>query len=143
MLELHALTGDQVWLDEARALVEGLKATGAPHTRSKGYWNNFGQCCGDAGVGEFALLMAARTGEAAYQDLARECAEVILEKSEVQGERRRWVQAEHRDRPDFLQAQTGYMQGAAGIASFLLHLATTEAGRPVKIAMPDWPTMKA
>jgi hypothetical protein len=35
------------------------------------------------------------------------------------------------------------MQGAAGIASFMLHLATTEAGRPVKIAMPDWPTMKA
>lgn len=142
MLELHALTGEDVWLDEARALVAGLKATGAPHTRSKGYWNNFGQCCGDAGVGEFALLMAARTGEVAYQDLARECAEVILEKSEVEGERRRWVQAEHRDRPDFLQAQTGYMQGAAGIASFLLHLATTEAGRPVKIAMPDWPAMK-
>ena len=31
------------------------------------------------------------------------------------------------------------MQGAAGIASFLIHMATTDAGAPVKIAMPDWP----
>ena len=52
---------------------------------------------------------------------------------------RRWVQAEHRDRPEFLEAQTGYMQGAAGIASFLLHLDTTLAGAPVKVTLPDWP----
>ena len=28
------------------------------------------------------------------------------------------------------------------IETFLLHLATTEAGSPVKIAMPDWPPMR-
>ena len=54
-----------------------------------------------------------------------------------------WRQAEHRDRPEFVQAQTGYMQGAAGIASFLQHLAGVEAGRPVKLAMPDWPDIGA
>lgn len=53
------------------------------------------------------------------------------------------AEAEHRDRPDFIQAQTGYMQGAAGIASFLQHLDGVEAGRPVKLAMPDWPAMEA
>ena len=31
------------------------------------------------------------------------------------------------------------MQGAAGIASFLIHLATTLQGRPVKVTLPDWP----
>lgn len=139
LLELHDLTGEARWLDEAKSLVEGLISTGAPRTRSAGYWNNFGQCCGDAGVGEFALLMAARTGDSAYRELAEACADVIENASEVEAGARRWVQAEHRERPDFLQAQTGYMQGAAGIASFLLHLATTEAGAPVKIAMPDWP----
>lgn len=139
LLELHALTGDEAWLQAARDLMTGLTSTGAPETRSKGYWNNFGQCCGDAGVGEFALLMAARTGDAAYRDLAERCAGVILAQSETAEDGRRWRHAEHRDRPDFLQAQTGYMQGAAGIASFLLHLATTVEGRPVKIPMPDWP----
>ena len=139
LLELHALTGDAHWLDEAKALMSGLVSTGAPRTRSTGYWNNFGQCCGDAGVGEFALLMAARTGDETFLELAQACADVIEDVSELRDGARRWVQAEHRERPDFLQAQTGYMQGAAGIASFLLHLATTEAGAPVKIALPDWP----
>jgi arabinose-5-phosphate isomerase len=46
---------------------------------------------------------------------------------------------EHRDRPDFLQAQTGYMQGAAGMASFLLNLGATEEGMSVKRPLPDWP----
>lgn len=140
LLELHALTGEASWLEEAKALVDGLLSTGAPEIRSKGYWNNFGQCCGDAGVGEFALLMAARTGEQAYIDLAERCGAVIAAHSELADGGRRWPQAEHRERPDFIEAQTGYMQGAAGIASFLLHLATTQAGAPVKIPMPDWPS---
>ena len=50
-----------------------------------------------------------------------------------------WPQAEHRSQPDFIQAQTGYMQGAAGVGSFLLHLATTRNGDPVKILMPEVP----
>ena len=133
------MTGEGKWLEAARSLMDGLASTGAPETRSKGLWNNHGQCCGDAGIGEFALLMAARTGDEAYRDLARRCADVIVAGSEAADGQRRWRHAEHRDRPEFLQAQTGYMQGAAGIASFLLHLATTEAGTPVKIPMPDWP----
>lgn len=143
LLELHDITGEQIWLDEARALVQGLLATGAPETRSKGLWNNYGQCCGDAGIGEFALLMAARTGDPLYQELAQRCAHVITARSEQDKAGRRWPQAEHRTQPEFIEAQTGYMQGAAGIASFLLHLATTEAGAPVKIAMPDWPRLTA
>ena len=66
---------------------------------------------------------------------------MILASSETSGGLRLWRQAEHRDRPEFVQAQTGYMQGAAGIASFLQHLAGVEAGRPVKLAMPDWPEL--
>ena len=141
LLELHDLTGEARWLADAKSLIEGLLATGAPETRSKGYWNNYGQCCGDAGVGEFALLMAARTGEAVYRELARRCASVIVEASTLDTGTRRWPHAEHRDRPEFLEAQTGYMQGAAGIASFLLHLGTTEMGQAVKITGPDWPKM--
>jgi lantibiotic modifying enzyme len=112
---------------------------GAPEARSKGLWANHSQCCGDAGVGEFALLMAKRTGDEVYLSLAKRCADVIVAHSRLEGSRRSWLQAEHRDRPDFLEAQTGYMQGAAGIASFLIHLATTLKGKPVKLPLPDWP----
>lgn len=138
-LELHAITEEGAWLMAARALMRGLMNLGAPETRSAGLWNNHGQCCGDAGIGEFALLMAGRTGEAAYLDLARRCADVILRESTLEDGARRWTQAEHRDRPALLETQTGYMQGAAGIASFLIHLATTLEGRPIKIPLPDWP----
>lgn len=139
LLALSEITGEAVWREEAEALLRGLAHTGAPETRSKGLWNNHGQCCGDAGIGEFALLMARRTGDDRHLALATRCADVILGASAHDDGRRRWIQAEHRDRPDFVQAQTGYMQGAAGIASFLVHLATTRAGAPVKIALPDWP----
>jgi lantibiotic modifying enzyme len=142
-LALHEISGDPVWLDHAKALMRGLDAMGAPEARSTGLWNNYGQCCGDAGIGEFALLMASRTGDAHYLELAKRCADVILAASITGDNQRHWRQAEHRDRPDFVEAQTGYMQGAAGIASFLLHLATTISGNPIKLALPDWPEMKA
>ena len=87
--------------------------------------------------------MASRTGDAHYLELAKRCADVILAASITGDNQRHWRQAEHRDRPDFVEAQTGYMQGAAGIASFLLHLATTISGNPIKLALPDWPEMKA
>jgi lantibiotic modifying enzyme len=138
-LELAAITGESMWLEAAHSLMRGATALGAPEARSKGLWNNHGQCCGDAGMGEFALLMARRTGDASYLSMARRCAEVIISASRLEDGRRSWLQAEHRDRPTFVEAQTGYMQGAAGIASFLIHLATTLEGHPVKIALPDWP----
>ena len=50
-----------------------------------------------------------------------------------------WIQAEHRVRPELLVAQTGYMQGAAGIGSLLLELDAAERGRTAKIHLPDSP----
>ncbi len=140
---LHELTGDVAWRRAAEQLVRGLLGLGAPEQRSKGFWNNHGQCCGDAGVGDFALLMWRKTGEARYLELAQRCAEVLINVSAFDGAQRCWRHAEHRERPEFLQAQTGYMQGAAGIASFLLHLDSCLEGRPHKIELPDWSFAKA
>ncbi len=138
-LALHDVTGDAAWLDEARALTEGLLHYGAPEKRSEGFWNNHSQCCGDAGIGEYALLMAQRTEEAQYYDLAKRCAAMIIANATRQGDCCHWPQAEHRARPDFVQHHIGLMQGAAGIASFLIHLETRLKGEPVKIPLPDWP----
>jgi hypothetical protein len=38
-----------------------------------------------------------------------------------------------------LQAQTGWMQGAAGVGAFFLHLAAREAGRSPFVVLPDSP----
>lgn len=143
LLMLDRLTGDPQWREQLQGLYRGLMAIGAPATRSWGWWQNHGQCCGDAGLGDFALLTWEATGDQQWLDLAHACAEVLLSVSSssplgsggLTG--RWWVQAEHRARPEFLQAQTGYMQGAAGIGSFFVHLATASSPTPVRVRFPD------
>jgi hypothetical protein len=51
----------------------------------------------------------------------------------------RWAQAEDRLRPDAVVAQTGYMQGAAGIGALLLKLDACERGRRTRVVLPDSP----
>ncbi len=136
---LHQITGDEVWSQHLHANMRGLIATGAPEVRSDGLWNNYGQCCGDAGVGDYALSLYRLDGDENYLALARRFADAVLGVSEVVDGARSWPHAEHRSRPEFVEAQTGYMQGAAGIGSFLLHLATIDDAEPVKIVLPESP----
>ena len=51
----------------------------------------------------------------------------------------KWIQAEHRVRPEFLQAQTGLMQGAAGIGLWLLRLDAFDHSGVPKVIFPDDP----
>lgn len=139
MFLLHEITGDDHWMDWLHANMRGLLATGAPDARTNGLWNNHGQCCGDAGIGDYALSLHRATGNPAYLDVAQRVSTVIADNSTVTDGRRSWEQAEHRSRPEFVEQQTGYMQGAAGIGSFLLHLATIDDEQPSKIPLPDVP----
>jgi lantibiotic modifying enzyme len=128
------LTGVESHLEPVVAMQRGLVSLGAPQTRSWGWWNNHGRCCGDAGLGDAALLLAGSSELLdSYVGLAQDCAEVIEAQSSVDDGARWWVQAEHRARPRFVQAQTGFMQGAAGIGSFLVHLAVPTA----RVVFPD------
>lgn len=136
---LHEITEDRQWLDWLDANLAGLQSTGAPETRTDGLWQNVGQCCGDAGIGDYAVWLARATGDPAHRDLAERCAEQIMSMSTLVEGQRSWSQAEHRSRPDFTEVQTGFMQGAAGIGSFLLHLATTDLEVTSKIPFPDVP----
>ncbi len=139
MYLLHQITGDDQWMDWIHASMRGLVATGAPESRSDGLWQNYGQCCGDVGIGDFALWLHRATGRVDYLELARRIETEVLAHGHVHDGSRSWEQAEHRNRPRFVETQTGYMQGAAGIGSFLLHLATIERDRSSKIPLPDTP----
>jgi lantibiotic modifying enzyme len=137
---LGRLTGDSSYAEQIDQMLQAMASMGAPEARSWGWWNNHGRCCGDAGLGDAALLLApvASAGQAPrLRELAHRCAGVIEANAIAFGGGSAWSQAEHRARPKFLQTQTGYMQGAAGIGSFLVHLATAETDKPVRIALPD------
>lgn len=122
-------------LEGAEFLVRsGLEPGDSP----SGYWNNLSICCGTAGILNYMLDLYLVTGEMRYLSHARSCAEIIITRAVREGEGLKWPQAEHRTRPDFIQAQTGFMQGAAGISSSLLRLYLVERGRPELILrLPD------
>lgn len=143
---LHEITEDDEWAEWMHANMTGLLATGAPEVRTGGLWSNYSQCCGDAGIGDYAISLFRLTKDPRYLQLADRIAAFLL-KSGVEPDDRdgphdgglAWAQNEHRARPSFLETQTGYMQGAAGIASFLLNLATVEQEATSKIMLPDSP----
>ena len=130
MYLLHEITGDAEWMEWIEGNLRGMEAIGAPEERSPGLWNNYSQCCGDAGLGEYALYLYSATGKEYYRELARRVARGILSSATKAEGQLSWKQSEMRIKPEFQQTQTGYMQGAAGMGSFFLHLATVDGESP-------------
>jgi lantibiotic modifying enzyme len=127
---------DELVLAGARATI----ASGVPEKQSPGYWNNISQCCGNCGVGEFFIDLQARSLATEYADMVSRVRANTLSRATIDGDGLKWIQAENRVSPDAVVAQTGYMQGAAGVGSFYLHARTLAAGKPRVIEWPDSPT---
>jgi lantibiotic modifying enzyme len=136
---LHQVTGDKEWLEWVKKCARGITQAGIPEKRTPGFWNNVSQCCGSAGVAEFFLDLHRVTGDPSYLAFSRHVADDLLGKATRDDKGLRWVQAEHRIKPDLLVAQTGYMQGAAGIGVCLLHLDAWARGQKDRIKFPDNP----
>lgn len=139
---LAEVTGDATWRATLPRLAQGTIDGGVPerHPDGSGYWNNVSQCCGNCGVAEFFLALHAISGEARQLDVARRVMDDAVARATADGDGLKWVQAEHRVRPDLLVAQTGLMQGAAGVGLALLHLDSAIAGRPPLVTLPDAPS---
>ena len=137
--QLHQQTGEEEWHEWVLKGARGIRNEGVPELRPEGYWNNVSQCCGDAGVGEFFLGLAAETEDPDALAFAKHLGAYLLGEGQTDEDGAHWVQAEHRTRPDFVRAQTGWMQGAAGIGAFLVHLDGAEVGRKPRFLFPDAP----
>jgi lantibiotic modifying enzyme len=140
---LHRLEGKETlkWRDLENRGAEGILAEGVPEKRTAGFWNNVSQCCGNAGVAEYFLARYRRTRDASDLAHARRHADDLLKRGTIEGDSQRWVQAENRVSPAAVEAQTGWMQGAAGVGSMLLHLDAAIAGNvaPPASVLPDSP----
>jgi lantibiotic modifying enzyme len=138
--QLHRSTGEAAWLDWMRKGAASILASGIPERKTPGFWNNLGQCCGSAGVADFFLHLYRLTGEDRSLAFARRVtADLLARATPTPGDGLQWIHAEHRVRPEYTYAQTGYMQGAAGIGMLLLHMDAVERGRQWTFRLPDSP----
>jgi lantibiotic modifying enzyme len=136
---LDTIDHEAKWRTSEDAGARGIIAHGVPERRADGFWNNISQCCGNAGVAEYFLTRHARTGKAADLAYARRQADDLLKRGTIDADRERWVQAENRVSPNDVSAQTGWMQGAAGVGAMLLHMDAVTRGEKLKraVVFPD------
>ena len=136
---LYQLTGELDWLDLVRKQATTLMSSGIPERQTPGYWNNVSRCCGAAGVGEFFLGLHAATRESSYLAFAERVAGYLIARAETDATGMRWTQVERRVEPANIVAQTGLMQGAAGVGLFLVHVDQASRGQNPLIRFLDEP----
>jgi lantibiotic modifying enzyme len=137
--QLSIVTGDKTWDQWVDRSARGILQSGIPGKLTDGFWNNVSQCCGSAGVGQFFLDLHRTRSNPRYLAFAKTMTADLLKRGTRDEQGLRWVQAEHRVQPRLLVAQTGYMQGAAGIGMWLLRLDAAETRRNNFIRFPDTP----
>ncbi len=135
---LARTTGDSAQRRMVDQLARATIASRVPE-RSDGFWNNISCCCGNCGVSDFYVAMAARTRESRWLELAEGMARDTITRGTTTGEGRRWIQAENRTSPGDLRAQTGLMQGAAGVGLSMLRLDAAMERRARVVILPDDP----
>lgn len=136
---LWQVTEDRAWLEWERKSAQGILTSGVPEQRTPGFWNNAGPCCGDAGVAGFFLGLHRATGDPAYLAYADRVSAHILAAATRDDDGARWIHAENRTQPKRLAAQTGWMQGAAGIGAWFLARDAFARGAASAIRWPDSP----
>jgi len=137
--KLALATGDSQWDAWVAKSARALLHSGIPEKRTDGYWNNVSQCCGAAGVAQFFLDLHGVTGDRRAREFSTKMTKDLLARGTRDDKGLRWVQAENRTQPDHLVAQTGYMQGAAGIGLWLLRMDAADQGKRGLVRFPDSP----
>jgi lantibiotic modifying enzyme len=136
---LYQVTGDKSWMELVKKSARAIIKSGIPEKETSGFWNNVSQCCGSAGVGEFFLSLYQVTKDKAYLEYVKRVTTNLLARAAKENTGIKWIQAENRREPDVQLAQTGFMQGAAGIGMFLLRLDMAGTSRKPAVTFPDSP----
>ncbi len=109
-----------------RRCLHSILTSGVPERLRPGFWDNDGRCCGTAGVGDVLLDAAQDAADPveASRLLAAACTmgDALVERAIRDDGGACWRFVEYRDDPPLLPPGTSWMQGAAGIAAYLLRL---------------------
>ncbi len=142
---LDVLRPGEGWAGWVRASRMAVRESGLPARLRPGFWDNVGQCCGTAGVGEMALDSYQETGDREWLDWAAVLARDALRRRIADESGARWSNTEYRADPPDLEPEVGWMQGAAGIAGWLLRLTrvAAEGTGARRLWWPDRPALAA
>ncbi len=106
--------------------LHSILTSGVPQRLRPGFWDNDGRCCGTAGVGDVLLDGVQDSPGPARADMlldaARTMGDALVERAIRDQSGAYWRFLEHRQDPPLLPPGTSWMQGAAGIAAYLLRL---------------------
>jgi lantibiotic modifying enzyme len=136
---LQQVTGDKQWGQVVDELTAWLVTSGVPVQQSAGYWNNISQCCGAVGIGQYCIDLARHRPTLAADTIRELVVSTTRAKATDDATGLRWVQAENRVSPENVVAQTGFMQGAAGVGTFFLQLDAFSRGVKWATPLPDTP----
>jgi len=135
--ELYTITGEEKWLDRIVTPSDNMIADEIDKQETPGFWNNVGKCCGATSIAEYYIWLYDITGEEKYLAFSRKMTDLVLQKAREGDGYLKWIHAENRVSPDELTAQTGLMQGAAGIGLWFLELNARQEKRQPLITLPD------
>ncbi|MFG1808196.1 lanthionine synthetase LanC family protein [Streptomyces sp. NPDC049040] len=103
-----------------------ILTSGVPERLRPGFWDNDGRCCGTAGVGDVLLDAAQDCPDPERREILEQAAltmgDALVRRAIADASGVRWRFLEHRQDPPLLPPGTAWMQGAAGIAAYLLRL---------------------
>jgi lantibiotic modifying enzyme len=109
-----------------RRCLTSILASGLPERLRPGFWDNDGRCCGTAGVGDVLLDAAQDCPQPQRREIlvqgARTMGDALVRRAIPDTAGVNWRFVEHRKDPPLLPPGTTWMQGAAGIAAYLLRL---------------------
>lgn len=133
------------WDAHVRGCRQAVLRSGLPARLRPGFWDNLGQCCGTAGVGEMALDAYQETADVQWLDWADELSRDVLARAISDDTGTRWSNTEHTVSPPDLPPHCGWMQGTAGIAGWLLRLARVhdQGVESPRLDRPDRPPLRA
>jgi len=126
------------WDDAVSGILRAVRTSGIPRRLRPGFWDNVGQCCGTAGVGELALDRYQATGDVEWQDWAGQLAADVMRHATSTSDGICWSNLEYRSEQPVLPPEPGYLQGAAGVAAFLLRLERVRRDGVDAVRLP-WP----
>ncbi|MDX6316407.1 MAG: hypothetical protein QOF44_5871, partial [Streptomyces sp.] len=141
-LALSAIDPQPKWDHAVDACMQALADSGLPARLYPGFWDNVARCCGTAGVGQLLLDRYQTTGHADLLDWADRLAADVLERAITTPGGVTWSNTEFTATPPELPPEPGFMQGTAGIASWLARLHAVHANRdspPAPLGLePSW-----